>query len=121
MREVLLRLEELLFLADPGIRVASVQDDGEVIRVGDRSRTSGARCPGCGSWSGQLHGSYLRFPADLPVAGRRVVLRFRARRFMCEDVSCVRRTFVAQVAGLTGGTASGPNECGQSSPRSASH
>ncbi|WP_436841544.1 ISL3 family transposase [Streptomyces hydrogenans] len=101
MREVLLRLEELLFLADPGIRVESVQDDGEVIRVGVRCRTTGARCPGCGSWSGRLHGSYLRFPADLPVAGRRVVLRLRVRRFTCEDVSCVRRTFVEQVAGLT--------------------
>ena len=48
-----------------------------------------------------MHGSYLRFPADLPVAGRRVVLRLRVRRFMCEDVSCRRRTFVEQVAGLT--------------------
>ncbi|MFD6312810.1 transposase family protein [Streptomyces nigra] len=39
-----------------------------------------ARCPGCGSFSGWLHGSYLRFPAALPVAGRRAVLRLRVRR-----------------------------------------
>ncbi|MEU9447045.1 transposase family protein [Streptomyces sp. NPDC048304] len=101
MGEVLLRLEELLFLADPGIRVVSVQDDGEAIRVGVRCGTAGARCPCCGSWSGRVHGSYLRFPADLPVAGRRVVLRLRVRRFTCEEVSCGRRTFVEQVAGLT--------------------
>ncbi|WP_407660897.1 transposase family protein [Kitasatospora paracochleata] len=31
-----------------------------------------------------MHGSYLRFPADLPVAGRRVVLRLRVRRFTCD-------------------------------------
>lgn len=80
-----------------------MQDDGEVIRVGVRCRTAGARCPGCGSWSGRVHGSYLRFPADLPVAGRRVVLRLRVRRFTCEDVSCGRRTFVEQVAGLQAG------------------
>lgn len=101
MRDVLLRLEGLLFLADPGTRVESVQDDGEVIRVGVRCRTAGARCPGCGSWSGRLHGSYLRFPTDLSVAGRRVVLRLRVRCFTCEVGSCVRRTFVEQVAGLT--------------------
>ncbi|MFE6869302.1 ISL3 family transposase [Kitasatospora sp. NPDC057692] len=35
------------------------------------------------------------------MAGRRVVLRLRVRRFACEDVSCGRRTFVEQVAGLT--------------------
>ncbi|MFC8723129.1 transposase family protein, partial [Kitasatospora sp. NPDC057198] len=80
MREVLLRLEELLFLSAPEIRVVSVQDDGDVIRVGVRSRTAEARCPGCGNWSRRVHGSYLRFPADLPVAGRQVVLRLRVRR-----------------------------------------
>ncbi len=72
-----------------------------MIRIGVRCRTTGARCPGCGSWSGQVHGSYLRFPADLPMSGRRVVLQLRVRRFRCEDVSCGRRTFVEQVAGLT--------------------
>ncbi|MGY1584681.1 ISL3 family transposase [Streptomyces sp. MN13] len=101
MREVLLRLEELLFLSAPEIRVVSMQDDGEVVRVGVRCRTARARCPGCGNWSGRVHGSYLPFPADLPVAGRRVVLRLRVRRFACEDRSCGRRTFVEQVAGLT--------------------
>ncbi|WST98527.1 transposase family protein [Streptomyces erythrochromogenes] len=55
-----------------------------------RWRGDPGRCPGCGSWSGRLHGSYLRFPADLPVAGRGWVLRLRVRRFTCEDVSCVR-------------------------------
>ncbi|NEC34715.1 transposase family protein [Streptomyces rubrogriseus] len=100
MREVLLRLEVLLFLSAPEIRVW-VQDDGEVVRVGVRCRTARARCPGCGNWSGRVHGSYLRFPAGLPMAGRRVVLRLRVRRFTCEDPSCGRRTFVEQVAGLT--------------------
>ncbi|WP_443044176.1 ISL3 family transposase [Streptomyces sp. NBC_00353] len=101
MCEVLLRLEELLFLATPEITVVSVQGDGEVIRVGVRCRTTQARCPGCGSWSGRVHGSYLRFPADLPVTGRRVMLQLRVRRFTCVDASCERQTFVEQVAGLT--------------------
>jgi hypothetical protein len=79
----------------------SVQDDGDVIRIGVRPRTAEARCPGCGGWWGRVHGSYLRFPADLPVAGRRVVLRLRAGRFTCDDASCERRTFVEQVTGLT--------------------
>ncbi|GAA2280847.1 hypothetical protein GCM10010145_61100 [Streptomyces ruber] len=87
MREVLLRLGELLFLSASEIRVVSVQDDGDAIRVGVRARTAKAHCPGCGSWSGRVHGSCLRFRADLPVAGRRVVLRLRARRFACEDAS----------------------------------
>ncbi|MGP3989255.1 ISL3 family transposase [Streptomyces sp. 3N207] len=101
MNEILLRLEELLFLSAPEVAVVSADEDGEVIRIGVRCRTAGALCPGCGAWSSRVHGSYQRFPADLPSAGRRVVLCLRVRRFACADASCDRRTFAEQVPGLT--------------------
>ncbi|MGA5550554.1 transposase family protein [Streptomyces pseudogriseolus] len=88
-------------LAGSGDQGGVVEDDGGVIRVGVRCRAAEARCPGCGSWAGRVHGSYLRLPDDLPAAGRRVVLRLRVRRFVCEASSCGRRTFVEQVPGLT--------------------
>ncbi|MFE4801602.1 transposase family protein [Streptomyces sp. NPDC056708] len=56
----------------------------------------GAICPGCGSWSRRIHGSYLRFPADVPSGGRRVALCLRVRRFLCPVISCGRRTFAEQ-------------------------
>ncbi|MFJ2590547.1 transposase family protein [Streptomyces sp. NPDC087538] len=94
MNEVLLRLEEFLFLSDPEVAVMSAEDDGEAIWIGIARKSAGAECPGCGRWSNRLHGSYLRFPADLPSAGRRVVLRPQVRRFICADTSCGRQTFV---------------------------
>ncbi|MFD5971482.1 ISL3 family transposase [Streptomyces sp. NPDC060311] len=45
--------------------------------------------------------SYLRFPADVPSGGRRVVLCLRVRRFLCPAISCGRQTFVEQMPGLT--------------------
>ncbi|MEV0537919.1 ISL3 family transposase [Kitasatospora sp. NPDC050463] len=72
-----------------------------MVRVEGRSTASGARCPGCGSWSEREHGFYLRFPSDLPAVGRRVVLALRVRRFSCREASCPRRTFVEQIEGLT--------------------
>ncbi|MFJ6811611.1 ISL3 family transposase [Streptomyces anulatus] len=101
MDEVLLRLEELLFLSDPEVAVVSAKDDGEAIWIGTTRRSAGAECPGCGEWSNRIHGSYLRFPADLPSVGRRVMLRLRVRRFTCADTSCRRQTFVEQIPGLT--------------------
>ncbi|MEU7016005.1 ISL3 family transposase [Streptomyces sp. NPDC046385] len=101
MDEVLLRLEELLFLSDPEVAVVSAKDDGEAIWIGITRRSAGAECPGCGGWSSRIHGSYLRFPADLPSVGRRVVLRLRVRRFTCAGTSCRRQTFVEQIPGLT--------------------
>ncbi|MGW4730202.1 hypothetical protein ACWEQC_13710 [Streptomyces shenzhenensis] len=50
-----------------------------------------------------MHGSYLWFAADVPSAGRGVVLQLRVRRFTCRNAECGRRTFVApgvRVAGL---------------------
>ncbi|MFI5940624.1 transposase family protein [Streptomyces uncialis] len=62
---------------------------------------AGSDCPGCGSWSRRIHSSYLRFPADVPSGGRRVVLCLRGRRFLCPVNSCGRRTFAERMSGLT--------------------
>ncbi|MEU9539377.1 transposase family protein [Streptomyces mirabilis] len=58
-------------------------------------------CPGCGCRSGRIHGSYPKFPRDLPAAGKLVVVSLRVRRFVCAENSCPRKTFAEQVPGLT--------------------
>ncbi len=97
----MLRLEELLFSSIADVAVLSVDVNNEAIRVEARRTTAGSTCPDCGAWSGRVHSSYLRFPADVPTAGRRVVLSLLVRRFFCPNASCGRRTFVEQVPGLT--------------------
>nr|BCD33700.1 transposase [Streptomyces violaceusniger] len=77
----MLRLEELLFpsVADVTVLSADVCDDA--VRIEACSAAAEATCPGCGRQSSRMHSSYLRFPAYVPSAGRRVVLRLRVRRF----------------------------------------
>jgi transposase len=101
VEEVVLRLEKLLFPAIADVAVLSVNVDIEIVRVDAQCTTAGATCPGCGSWSTQIHSSYLRFPADVPSAGRSVVLQLRVRRFRCGNAMCPRRTLVEQIPGLT--------------------
>lgn len=79
----------------------SVEVNIAIVRVDVRCAAAGAACPACGTWSSRVHGSYLRFPADVPSAGRSVVLRLKVRRFACPNASCGRRTFVEQMPGLT--------------------
>ncbi|MEU9060166.1 ISL3 family transposase [Streptomyces sp. NPDC048430] len=81
--------------------VLSVDVNIGIVHVDVCCTAAGAVCPGCGTWSSRVHGSYLRFPADVPSAGRSVLLRLRVRRFNCQDAACKRRTFVEQVPGLT--------------------
>ncbi|WP_306921002.1 hypothetical protein [Streptomyces luteogriseus] len=67
-----------------------------------------------------MHSSCLRFPADVPSAGRRVVLCLQVRGFFCPDDSRGRLTIVEHMSGLTRGTAGGPSSCGRRLPRSVS-
>ncbi|MFJ6558214.1 ISL3 family transposase [Streptomyces luteogriseus] len=81
--------------------VLSIDVNNEAIRTEIRVTTIGSDCPDCGSWSSRVHSSYLRFPADVPTAGRRVIVCLHVRRFFCPNASCGRLTFVEQVLGLT--------------------
>ncbi|WP_405693370.1 ISL3 family transposase [Streptomyces coelicoflavus] len=101
MEEVVLRLKELLFPSIADVAVLSVDLNIEMVRVDAHCTTAGDVCPGCGAWSTRVHSSYLRFPADVPSAGRSVVLQLRVRRFRCRNTLCSRRTFVDQIPGLT--------------------
>ncbi|MGW0365894.1 transposase family protein [Streptomyces sp. NPDC002990] len=101
MEEVVLRLKELLFPAVADIAVLSVNVEMEKVRLDAQCTTAGAACPGCGACSTRVHSSYLRFLADVPSAGRSVVLQLRVRRFRCRNTKCPRRTFVEQIPGLT--------------------
>ncbi|WP_443079467.1 ISL3 family transposase [Streptomyces sp. NBC_01717] len=101
MEEIVLRLEELLFPSIADIAVLSVDVNDEAVLIEARCTMAGADCIGCRGWSERVHSSYLRYPADVPSAGKRVRLCLWVRRFICENTLCERRTFVEQIAGLT--------------------
>ncbi|MFD4133582.1 ISL3 family transposase [Streptomyces goshikiensis] len=87
----------------PGVEVRVDQlvlTDTEA-RVAVRSRAAAAACSGCGQRSSKVHCYYKRTLADRPVAGRRVRIELRARRLVCGNEDCARRTFAEQIPALT--------------------
>lgn len=52
-----------------------------------------APCPLCGQASERIHGAYARTVADLPCAGRRVILEYTVRKFVCGSACCPRKIF----------------------------
>ncbi|MER0429023.1 hypothetical protein [Streptomyces microflavus] len=100
MNEISLRLDELLFPSIVDVAVLSVDVNVAIVLVNVRCTATGASCPGCGTWSARVHVSYLRFPADVPSAGRSGLLQLRVRRFTSREAECWRRTFVEQISGL---------------------
>ncbi|MFF1746358.1 ISL3 family transposase [Streptomyces mirabilis] len=86
-----------LLLPGLGVEVAEVALGGTEAGLALRSPAGSAACPGCGRRSTRVHCYYQRCLADRPVAGRQVQLDLRARRLVCGNGSCGRRTFAEQI------------------------
>lgn len=90
----------MVFSGLAALVVEDVVDDGQVIRVVARTRDAPVPCPVCGVPTDKVHGYHIRTVADVPVDGRRVVVRVRVRRLVCPVRGCRRQTFREQVPGL---------------------
>lgn len=93
-------LIRMLFSGLAMLTIDEIEDAGDVIVV--RASTSGGavECPACGTFAEVVHAFCERAPADVPVDGRRVLLRVRVRRMRCRADGCARQTFQEQVPGV---------------------
>src|SRR5205085_7445966 len=57
-------------------------------------------CPGCQQPSARIHSRYQRLVADLPCAGRNVLLVLTVRKFVCGTPGCPRKIFTERLPGL---------------------
>ena len=80
-------------LAPAGLVIEHAEIDTDCVFLDVRASAVSATCPCCGTYSRRTQSRYLRQAADLPIAGRRVVLRVTVRRFWCDAVLCRRRIF----------------------------
>jgi transposase len=94
------RLVGTVFSGFSALVIEDVEDAGEVIVVRARTRDEAVACPGCGAESARVHGYHERTAADVPVDGRRVVVRVQVRRMCCPALGCQVQTFREQVPGV---------------------
>ncbi|MFF1614168.1 ISL3 family transposase [Amycolatopsis sp. NPDC058278] len=94
------KLVGAVFSGLSALSIEGVEDAGEVIVVRASTRDDAVACPGCGTPTGRVHAFHERVPADVPVDGRRVLVRLRVRRMRCSVIECTRQTFREQVPGL---------------------
>jgi hypothetical protein len=80
------------------ITSVSVIDTQLVVRVVCRSPT--ACCPLCQLPSDRIHGHYGRTVADLPCAGRCVILALTVRKFVCRTPTCPQQIFTERLLEL---------------------
>jgi len=90
----------ILFSGLAALVIEGVEDAGDVIVVRASTRGGAVECPECGTLTRRVHAFHERAPADVPVDGRRVLVRVRVRRMRCRSSGCARQSFREQVPGL---------------------
>ena len=83
------------------VEVEGVSRAGGSVRILARTRSSSARCPGCGAVSFRVHSRYQRRLLDTAIGGCEVVICLAVRRFICLSPECAKVTFAEQISGLT--------------------
>src|SRR5947207_11057634 len=90
-----------LFLPLPdGICISSAHATATILVVHVACQRSCAACPLCQQTSERVHGNYVRTMADLPCAGRRVILALTVRKFVCSASTCPRQIFTERLPDL---------------------
>jgi transposase len=84
------------------LQVDGAEGTAKAVVIFARSRSAGAACPCCGTWSARVHSGYARRLADGAAGGRPVVICLTVRRLVCGNPGCAAVTFAEQVEGLSG-------------------
>src|SRR6266481_8484308 len=95
-----LDIASLLFSLPDGIFISSVRATTTDLVVRIACQRSCAACPLCQQTSERVHGNYVRTVADLPCAGRRVILALTVRKFVCSAPTCPRQVFTERLPDL---------------------
>jgi transposase len=83
-----------------GITIDSIDPGANELVIGLACDAPSMPCPECHQLSARIHGHYQRTVADLPCAGRTVILALTVRKFVCSTPGCPRRIFTERLPGL---------------------
>ena len=83
-----------------GITITSVHPSVTELVVCVACHAPSMPCPECHQLSARIHGSYQRTVADLPCAGRNVLLMLTVRKFVCSTPACSHKIFTERLPGL---------------------
>jgi transposase len=83
-----------------GITIDTIDPSANELVIGIACDAPSMPCPECHQPSFRIHGHYQRTVADLPCAGRTVLLALTVRKFVCTTPGCPRRIFTERLPGL---------------------
>ncbi len=95
-------LEEIVLLQTWQVDLESCEFSENPIVFTARFVSKLVECTYCEFSSTRVHSRYLRQPFDLTLVNQPVQFNLEVRRFFCENLKCVKRTFTEQMPALVG-------------------
>ena len=89
-----------IFHFPAGITIISVHPSANELVFRLACQTPSMPCPECHQPSFRIHGRYQRTVADLPCAGRNVLLLISIRKFVCSNPTCSHKIFAERLPNL---------------------
>ncbi len=80
-----------------GLEVIDIEVIDNVLTITAVSTQNHPACPLCGTTATRRHSRYTRHVADLPCGGQPVRLLIQARKYFCQEPTCVRKIFVERL------------------------
>ena len=86
-------MDEFIKLLDENLNYVSyiIQDD--ICYIGVSSNRKEVKCPYCGHNAIKVHSTYERTFQDLPILGKKVIIKFWNRKMFCGNPDCSKTTF----------------------------
>jgi len=82
-----------LFHFPAGITIDSIDPGANELVIRIACDVLSMPCPECQQPSARIHSCYQRMVADVPCAGRNVILALTLRKFVCGTSTCSRKIF----------------------------
>jgi transposase len=83
-----------------GITIDSIDPGANKLVIRIACDVPSMPCPECQQPSARIHSCYQRMVADVPCAGRNVILALTLRKFVCGTSTCPRKIFTERLPGL---------------------
>ncbi len=80
-----------------GITIDSIDPSANELVIRIACDCPSMPCPECQQPSARIHSCYQRMVADLPCAGRNVILLLTVRKFVCSTPTCPRKIFTERL------------------------
>lgn len=76
-----------------------IQDD--ICYIAVSSNRKEVKCPYCGQNSTKVHSTYDRTFQDLPIFGKKAIIKICNKKFFCSNPNCSKKTFAEHFEFLT--------------------